>query len=248
LDIIVDDNRGVFQSVRLASSAIKQERFFETHDELFKILAGLGIDVMDKKPDYNQKWFPIATTPAYDTETFGQRDFVDTDLGIHRTEPCHIAFLHSEYSGDMWLVEGCGDPKRHSKTGGSNTKLDGVAKASKAADPQKEQQAKDRKEKQARKEEGIAWIGEQKMTVADTAPYVDIAWRELLSNDMAQQFNKTMGLEKVYSNGAYSGTGTMEKYIEEKYDSPHTRMSYVAYLLHAYQYVLPYHSRKELGL
>ena len=248
IHVIVDQNASVFQAVRKASSHIKTERFYTEHDELFQLLASLNVDVLDNGPEYGDKWFPIVTTPARGGTHLSSHAFVDVDLTNHRAEPCHAAWLHSEYSGDLWLVEGCVNPGRHAKAGKSGIKVEQAAKAGSVTNEQKEKEKADRAAKQARKVEALEWVNEQKMTVADTSPYVDVAWRELLSNDMAQQFNKMMGLEKVYSNGAYSGTGTMVKYIEDKYDSPSTRLAYVAYLLHAYQYVLPYNTRKKLGL
>ena len=152
------------------------------------------------------------------------------------------------YAGDLWLAEGCGTPARHAKAGKSGIKVEQAGKAGKVKSEEREKIREEQAAKQARKVESLEWVNEQKMTAKDTAPYVDEAWKQLLSNDMAQQYNKLMGLEKVYEHGAYSGTGTMRKYIEEKYDSPQTRLAYVAYMMHAYQYVLPYHQRKKLGL
>lgn len=248
IEYVATNRDPIWRAAGNATSYVKQQRFLAEHEELFELLAQSDVDVTHETPGWDAKWFPIVSTPEYPHTSFNGKEFVDTGLVEHRAESCHLAFLKTEYNGETYLIEGCNEPGRHTKAGKSPVKVEGATKAGAVPDPEKERIKKERAEKQARKVKALEWLNQQKMTVKDTAPYVDVAWRALLSNDMAQQFNKLMGLEKVYTHGAYSGTGTMEKYIEDKFDSPQTRMAYVAYLLHAYQYVLPYHGRKELGL
>ena len=245
---MVEDNASLFSAKHRATSYVLTQRFLTEHEPLFETLASLGVDIADDAPRYDSAWFPIAATPQYEGTILRGQKFVDTDLAAHRTEPCHYAWLESEYSGAMFLVEACVEPLRHADSGSSSLKIDQATEKAKATNSEKERKKQERKAKQERKEKAVVWLGEQKATTTAAAEYVDEAWRTFLTNDMAQQFNKVMDLEKIYVHGGYSATATMEKYIEERFSTPAARMMYLAYLLHAYQYVLAYHQRKELGL
>lgn len=252
LGYVVNENESVWYATQRARSNVGVKRWFDEHQELSEWLASLDIEIGSKPEGYD--WLMVNATPEYgDTET-GEPSTIDVALDLHRKEPCHNAHFTQTYQGITHLVESCADPKRHVAKGGSNLEVPGLAKTLRkpgSGDPYKEQQKEERKAKQLRKEETVAWLSEDAPAInsSDMAPYLEAAWRKLIVNDLAMQYCKVMELDKVEVQGHYSAVETLCAHIEGKYKAPASRLAYASLFLHGYQYIVPYAtSVKELGL
>jgi ParB/RepB/Spo0J family partition protein len=251
IENVVGGTNNVWYAVKEAIQSVGVERWYNENGELVEWLAAKDIEI-ESRPD-GYEWRAITATPLLDYPPRGA-DWLKVELDHHRNEICHLAFLHQSYEGSVHLIEACTDIGRHTTNGESELTDAGLDEqlAKNRDDRYKEQQQAARKEKAQRKKDAVAWLNDEAPAISspDIKPYVDEAWRKLITNDLAQQFVKVMELEKVYSEHGnhYSAQLTLCAHIEQTYASPLSRANYAALFLHAYEFISEYHHRKELGL
>lgn len=253
IENVVDGGDNVWYAVSQALQSVNVERWYNENGELVEWLAAKDIEI--QTPPEGYEWRAITATPLLDHPPRGA-DWLKIELDHHRNEVCHHAFLHQGYQdGSVHLIEACVDVQRHTTKGESeltDAGLDEQLAKRRGSDPYKEQQNAARKEKAQRKKDAVAWLNDEAPAISspDVKPYVDEAWRKLITNDLAQQFVKVMELEKVYSEHGnhYSAQLTLCAHIEDAYASPLSRANYAALFLHAYEFISQYNQRKTLGL